>query len=334
MVFDDSIFKRLEAYDRHASSRVEHARKFGEKPFQVLKLLVRVDAERLECPGCRINAACPALAAAALAMLGAELLFASGLLRRETARAARRLWPIGATALFAGAICSTSAADLNRRGNEHYASAEYADAVARYQEARSRAPDEPGLPYNAGNAYNRRGEFDTAVQESSRALADGSGIEAQAEYAIGNHHAGAGRLAEAREAYKRALLADPDDADAKHNLEVIDARSRATPTPEPTPSPVPADDPGNDGDPSDGDPGDGEPGDGTPAAGEGTPAAGDPGDMSPEELERLLAEALAGIDSEFTVEEALRALDLLAERNRTTAQEGAATGVGSAGPDW
>ena len=33
-------------------------------------------------------------------------------------------------------------------------------------------------------------------------------------------------------------------------------------------------------------------------------------------LERLLEEALAGIDEEFTVEEALQVLELLSEQNR------------------
>jgi hypothetical protein len=38
--------------------------------------------------------------------------------------------------------------------------------------------------------------------------------------------------------------------------------------------------------------------------------------MSPEALQRALEEALAGIDDEVTVDEALRVLELLEEQNR------------------
>jgi hypothetical protein len=38
--------------------------------------------------------------------------------------------------------------------------------------------------------------------------------------------------------------------------------------------------------------------------------------MTPEQLQQALDEALRGIDEDFTVEEALRALDLLEQQNR------------------
>ncbi len=151
-------------------------------------------------------------------------------------------------------------------------------------------------------------------------------LSAKIEYALGNHYARAERLSEALEAYKRSLLADPDDADAKHNLEVIARQLGQTPSPTPTPeeprievTPTPGADEDSNGS-----------GDG---GGEGTPQAGDPGDagtpdpdasprpspdgeLSPAELQQALDEALRGIDEDFTVEEALRALDLLEQQNR------------------
>jgi hypothetical protein len=154
------------------------------------------------------------------------------------------------------------------------------------------------------------------------------GVTAHIEYALGNHYAAAERLIEALEAYKRALLASPGDQDAKHNLEVI-ARQLAR-TPWPTPSPTPqrlelTPTPGaNNGEPQDGDAAGtatAQAGNqGTPSAG-GTPGSGDASDMTPEEVQRALDEALRGIDEDFTVDEALRVLDLLERQNRSQLQQ-------------
>jgi Ca-activated chloride channel family protein len=239
-------------------------------------------------------------------------------------RRAARLWPVAAAGLFVAALCSDGIDELNRRGNRQYAQGDYAAALESYRDAQAMDPGVRPLYYNAGNALHQEGQFDAAVEESRRALPADAELTDAAEYAIGNHHLRAGRLIEAIEAYKRALLADPSDADAKHNLEV--ARLLQTPSPTPTrelPTPELSATPG---------PGEDEPGaqDGqTPqpdAGGQqpGTPQAGEPTgepQLSPEQLQRRLEEALRGIDEEFTTEEALRVLDLLEEQNRSQLSE-------------
>jgi Ca-activated chloride channel family protein len=149
----------------------------------------------------------------------------------------------------------------------------------------------------------------------------------QVNYALGNHYVAAERLREALDAYRRALLADVGDDDARHNLEVVTRRLTPSPTATPTPgaTPIVTATPGETG--AGGGRGEG----GTPTqAGGGTPATGtpepgaiprDPGELSPEELRRELEEALAGQDREFTEEEALRILDLLNEANRRSIEE-------------
>lgn len=244
---------------------------------------------------------------------------------RVLAHRVARLWPLAGAGLLLGAICGDDVASLNRRGNDRYNAGDYATAVERYREAQELAPDRPELHYNAGNALNRRGEFGPAVAESKRALTSGDDdLIARVEYAIGNHYAGEQRLTDALEAYKRALLADPSDGDAKHNLEVILQRIEATPTaipptvapPEGTPDPSDSGDPG--GEPSAG------AGTETPDAtsGEGTPSpGGEQSQADPEAVRRALEEALRGIDDEVTVAEALRILDLLEEQNRQELEE-------------
>ena len=138
-----------------------------------------------------------------------------------------RLLPGAGAALVVGAVCTDGAADHNRRGNRQYDAAEYAASIDSYRAAQEMAPEKGDLNYNAGNALDRTGDFPGAIDETKRALpSDDDAFAAIAEYALGNHYAGAQQLVDALEAYKRALLVDPQDADAKHNAtENIRARS-------------------------------------------------------------------------------------------------------------
>ncbi|MDP9236252.1 MAG: VWA domain-containing protein [Chloroflexota bacterium] len=253
---------------------------------------------------------------------------------------AARLWPLAGAGLFAGAICAGGIAEVNRRGNEAYDRGHFAAAAGEYHTAQAIDPFRPEPYHNAGNAADQQGNYDSAIEETKRArdLAGKGGIEAQTEYDLGNHYAGAGSLRDAVEAYKRALLANPDDADAKHNLEVVQMRLNATPTATPrrqddaTPTPPP----GN-GSPQ-GTPGSGN-GGGTPGA---TPAQGDQGtptgssdqELSPEQLQQRLNEALSGIDEDFTEEEARRILDLLDLANQQSTEQHQGTGGLSAPLDY
>jgi Ca-activated chloride channel family protein len=268
------------------------------------------------------------VAAIALALATGATLASS--VRRPAMRTAMRLWPLAGAGMFIAGLCAANAADVNRRGNRHYDAGEYGESLVAYRTAQALDASKGEVYHNAGNALDRGGEYASAIDETKRALpADDDSLEAIVEYALGNHYFGAQRFSDALEAYKRALLANPGDDDAKHNYELTSRRLTPTATPRaPTPPPELPSTPG------DGDPGEGEgtpspPG--TPQSG-GTPQPGDPGDIPPEQLERLLAEALAGIDEDFTAEEAIRVLELLEERNRD--QLGGSAPGGSGQPDY
>jgi len=278
-------------------------------------------------------------AALALALAVAELLLPALLAQRwSTLRRAARLWPLAGAGLLIGAICSTGVAGMNREGNAEYGRERYAAALDLYRTAQAMDPSRPELYHNAGNSYDRLGDYARAIEETQRAL-DAPGadrIEPLAEYALGNHYAGANQLDDAREAYKRALLADPNDADAKHNLEVIDARLHATPTrtPRPPAEPTPpsgAGDPGGEGGTPQPGQGSGAPGTGTATA--GTPSASD-GQLTPEQLQQRLDEALAGIEKDFSEDEARRILDLLDRANQQAIEERQGSGGIAAPPDY
>jgi Ca-activated chloride channel family protein len=267
-----------------------------------------------------------AWAALAVALLATALpLIAARRLPRFDAW--RRLWPLAGAGMLIGAVCASDVVDLNRRGNAQFDQGDFVGAVDTYRTAESIDPQQRELFHNASNALHQADRINEAIDEAKRGLPADDALTSRIEYALGNHYARAERLRDALEAYKRALLADPDDADAKHNLELIARElaqtASATPTPEMprievTPTPASGDDPNDSGDgggegtPEPADPGS-EPGTPDPNASP-QPSSGD--DMTPEQLQQALDEALRGIDEDFTVEEALRALDLLEQQNR------------------
>jgi Ca-activated chloride channel family protein len=246
----------------------------------------------------------------------------------------RRLWPLAGAGLFVGAVCASDVVDVNRHANEQYADAEYASAVDTYRTAEALDPERRELIHNASNALHQADRINEAIDEAKRGLpSDDDALTAKIEYALGSHYAAAERMREALEAYKRALLADPGDADAKHNLEVIARELAATPSPTPSPTPprpevTPTITPGDDEDPNGSDSGgEGTPQPADPGSQQGTPdpnaspAPSDDSELTPEELQRALDEALRGIDEDFSVEEALRVLDLLERQNRTQLEQ-------------
>jgi Ca-activated chloride channel family protein len=245
-----------------------------------------------------------------------------------------RWWPLGGVALLA-AVCSSGVADVNRQGNRDYAAGNFDDAIARYKTAQALAPQRPEPYYNAGNAFDRKGDFAQAIEEAQRALdaASQGRIIAVAEYALGNHYAAADRPRDARDAYRRALLAAPGDDDARHNLELMEARLQESPTP----TPEPRREPTLPGGPSGGPGGTPEPdgASGTPATtpGAGTPDPSGSAEPSAEDLQRRLEDALRGIEGEFSEQDALRILDLLAQTNRR-AIERPVTGAVASNPDY
>jgi Ca-activated chloride channel family protein len=232
----------------------------------------------------------------------------------------------------------------NEEANQLYAAGDYAGALAIYQELIAERPDVDELSYNAGNALHRLQSYDRAVSATSRALPPREvDLGADTYYSLGNHLLMLDRLDQAYVAYRQALLLNPDDADAKHNLELVLRLALAQ---EEQQEPSGQQPPGDDGQPPPG-----EPGEGTPAPGEPGDPSGEPGGSpqpgSPEPgagqtegtpqpgsatgSDRTLEEALAGIDEDVSFEEALEILDLLRERQQ---RPRTSPGGSPSGPDY
>ena len=89
------------------------------------------------------------------------------------------------------------------------------------QVARAEHPEDPRPVYNLGNLHHLKGDLTQA--EEFYAVATGRSEEAlasQVAYNLGNTFFRAQKVAEARDAYARALGFDPTNEDAKFNLEL------------------------------------------------------------------------------------------------------------------
>lgn len=247
---------------------------------------------------------------------------------------------VPATALLALVLgsCASDAYNLNEDARRAFAEGDYEHAITLFEEVRAIRPGDPDVALNLANALDRAGRYDEAVQVARRVLVSNDpDARARAHASIGHHQFGAGRLEASLDAFKQSLLLDPGNADVRYNYEVV--LRLLTPESEPDPG---EGEPGETGDPGEGDPGEGEngqpgdpqePGEGDP--GEGDPGEGDdgepgqPGDapVSPSDIDQRMRQLDREIQSilqesggEPSASEALRILDLLAERSRLAQQ--------------
>jgi Ca-activated chloride channel homolog len=107
------------------------------------------------------------------------------------------------------------------RGNELLGKGKAQEALAEYDQALKRLPDDPGVRYNRALALAELGQLDEAQKDLVRASeSHDAGLKARAHFNLGNALGRQEKWREAVEAYKRALMVDPRYFDAKWNLEL------------------------------------------------------------------------------------------------------------------
>jgi tetratricopeptide (TPR) repeat protein len=126
------------------------------------------------------------------------------------------------TGAFFMAACSPSAEKLINQGNEAFAKEEYLVALHEYQSAQVQSPELAEPYYNAANALYREGAYTEALEQMQLALqnVDDETLAENSIYNLGNNFYNTQELDQAIESYINALLLDPDDQDAKYNLEL------------------------------------------------------------------------------------------------------------------
>ena len=121
--------------------------------------------------------------------------------------------------------CGQTPAQVNNSGHEPYLGGDYASALESYRDAQSRAPKSGEPYYNSANALYRTGEYEEALQSYDEALRHAGGeLRARGFFNRGNTAFQQEQYPEAVEAYEEVLRMNPDNEDAKHNLELALSR--------------------------------------------------------------------------------------------------------------
>lgn len=111
--------------------------------------------------------------------------------------------------------------DLVNKGNTAYKEGDYRGALDYYHQAEVERPETPELEYNIGGALYREQKYEEAVERLQKSMAtENVGYEAAAHYNLGNVFYRTGDYQNAILSYQKALELNPDDIDAKYNLEL------------------------------------------------------------------------------------------------------------------
>ena len=107
-------------------------------------------------------------------------------------------------------------------GNKLYEEERFDEALNKYIDAQTQAPESPIIKFNMGNAQYKKDKYEDAMKQFESTLSvDDAGMQSQAYYNMGNSLYRLGKLPESILMYKKALELDPADEDAKYNLEFV-----------------------------------------------------------------------------------------------------------------
>ena len=120
-----------------------------------------------------------------------------------------------------GPVASDDHIDAVEKGNQAYSEQDYKTALEQYHVAETEIPESPELEYNVAGALYQQGKYEEALDKFTRSLnSTDIGLEGRGHYNIGNTHYRMGDYQKAILSYENALNINPDDVDAKFNLEL------------------------------------------------------------------------------------------------------------------
>jgi len=113
-----------------------------------------------------------------------------------------------------------------KNGKELYDKRNYKEALKVFLEAQVENPEDIKLKYNISNTQYKLKNYNEAIEgylDVANRSKDPSfkALKERSYYNLGNCFYREGKLYEAAEYYKKALEIDPNDKDAKHNLELV-----------------------------------------------------------------------------------------------------------------
>lgn len=107
-------------------------------------------------------------------------------------------------------------------GNQAYEKGKYDDAEASYKKALEKNPKSKEAQVNLGNSYYKQQRFDDAMRQygSATTTMKSPQEKSMAAYDIGNSLYSAQKYQDAINAYRQALKLNPNDDDARYNLQM------------------------------------------------------------------------------------------------------------------
>jgi Ca-activated chloride channel homolog len=132
----------------------------------------------------------------------------------------------GVLTLFLLASCGM-ASDLSQ-GRKAYENKDFEKAEKYFGERAQKSPDDPAAAYSWGNALYKQDRYEEAEKAYGQAVQKKQGL-AQGWYNLGDALFKQDRYQDSIEAFEKALQLNPNDEDAKHNLELAKEKIKKNP---------------------------------------------------------------------------------------------------------
>jgi tetratricopeptide (TPR) repeat protein len=132
--------------------------------------------------------------------------------------------------MIAVVVSSAWAQGAGRRqvaeGNKLYAEGQFDQANNKYRDAEVSNPESPIVHFNIGDALYKKRKYEEALETYRKAAqkSDDALLQAQSYYNMGNTLFRLNKWPESLLAYQQALKLNPNDKDAKYNLEYVRAK--------------------------------------------------------------------------------------------------------------
>jgi tetratricopeptide (TPR) repeat protein len=122
---------------------------------------------------------------------------------------------------FALPVSAQSDEKAIRKGNRHYKSGNYEEAISQYREALNIRPNNAKAQFNLGDVYYAKQSYDTAHTEFQKVLeiSPDAKLKSDALFNMGNCLLAQDKFYDAYNIYKVSLKMNPDNGNALYNLE-------------------------------------------------------------------------------------------------------------------
>lgn len=122
----------------------------------------------------------------------------------------------------AGMVMAINARACVKDGNRLYEEKKYDQALTKYQDALLAEPKNEKIEFNIANSLYMKKKYEDALKAYQKVIGSNDiNLEGQTYFNIGNTLYRMGKLPESILAYQQALKLNPNDMDAKYNLEFV-----------------------------------------------------------------------------------------------------------------